>query len=107
MDKDQLLERLETVQLELEAKVGEAHGQLNELMEKAEGFTRLQYAEAMQLYTESVQELDDFLKSAKAQKQALTAWIVDNKKLLLIGAGLLFGGMVLAALLISAGPTLF
>jgi vacuolar-type H+-ATPase subunit H len=104
MEKKELLQRLEDVQLKLEAKVGEAHGELNDLVSKAEGFGREQYNEAMTLYTEAVQELDDFLKNAKEQKKRLITWVVSNKVQLAIGGGLFLLGMIVAAILIAIGP---
>jgi vacuolar-type H+-ATPase subunit H len=98
MDKKELLQRLEDVQLKLEAKVGEAHGELNDLVSKAEGFGREAYNDAMGVYTSAVQELDDFLKSAKEQKKVLKAWIVSNKVFIGICVGCLFVGLILGSL---------
>jgi hypothetical protein len=103
MDKKELIERLETVQLKLEAEVGEKYQDLKEVVADVEKFGNDKYREALDAYNSAIAELDSFMKTAKAQKVAIKAWIVSNKVQLMIGGGLLLGGMILARILISIG----
>jgi hypothetical protein len=103
MDKKELIDRLENVQLKLEAEVGEKYQELKEVVADIEEFGSDAYREALDAYNAAIAELDSFLKTAKAQKNALRAWIVSNKVMLAVNGACFLAGMIVARILISIG----
>lgn len=100
MNKKELVSRLEEVQLKLEAEVGKAHEALKRAGEDAQG-------KALATYTKALNELDGFLKTAKAQKVAIRSWVVSNKMNIFLWVGLFVGGMVVGQILSALPSPLF
>jgi hypothetical protein len=103
MDKKELIDRLENVQLKLEAEVGEKYQELKAVVADVEKFGSDAYREALDAYNSALAELDGFLKTAKAQKNAIRAWIVSNKVMLAVNGACFLAGMIVARILISIG----
>jgi hypothetical protein len=91
----------------LDDKINEVKAKVEKEIDEIKVDIETQIAEAKATVDYLVDQVGDYKDELQEEVEEKISWIKKNRKLLLIGAGLVLGGMILAAILTSIGPTLF